>query len=110
MSNNGPIGVYDSGVGGISVLIELRRHLPDEDFIYYADSGYCPYGGRPPQELIERAVAITDFLLERGAKLIVVACNTATIAAVEYLRATYTGPFVAMVPAIKPAVEQTRSG
>lgn len=108
--NDAPIGVFDSGVGGISVLNELRRALPHEDFIYYADSGYCPYGGRPQAEILARAVAISDVLLAQHAKLIVVACNTATIAAVEYLRATYASSFIGMEPAIKPAVAQTRSG
>ncbi len=105
-----PIGVMDSGVGGISVLRELQRLLPSEDFIYYADHAHCPYGGKPRQEIVERSVAITEELLAGGAKLIVVACNTATIAAVEYLRANYPVPFVGMEPAIKPAAAQTRSG
>lgn len=104
------IGVFDSGVGGISVLRELRALLPQEDFVYYADSGHCPYGGKPRAEIQARACAITETLLERGAKLVVVACNTATIAAVEHLRATYPVAFVGMEPAIKPAVAQTRSG
>ncbi|MGH8460885.1 MAG: glutamate racemase [Stenotrophobium sp.] len=104
------IGVFDSGVGGISVLRELQRLLPREQFIYYADSGHCPYGGKSRGEIIARASAITEFLLARGTKLIVVACNTATIAAVEHLRATYPVSFVGMEPAVKPAVAQTRSG
>jgi len=107
---NAPIGVMDSGVGGMSVLRELQKLLPAEHFIYYADRGYCPYGGKPRQAIVDRTVAITDELLARGAKLIVVACNTATIAAVEYLRASYPIPFVGMEPAIKPAAAQTRSG
>ncbi|TJY60891.1 glutamate racemase [Sinimarinibacterium sp. CAU 1509] len=105
-----PIGVMDSGVGGISVLRELQRLLPNEDFIYYADHAHCPYGGKSRQAIVDRTVAITEELLARGAKLIVVACNTATIAAVEYLRASYPVPFVGMEPAIKPAVAQTRTG
>lgn len=105
-----PIGVFDSGVGGISVLREIRRLLPAEDLLYYADSGHCPYGGKSREQIQARAVAITDFFMARGAKLIVVACNTATIAAVEQLRATYPIPFVGMEPAVKPAVAQTRSG
>lgn len=108
--NNAPIGLFDSGVGGISVLREVQRLLPREQLIYYADSGHCPYGGKPREEIIARACAITEFLLAQGAKLIVVACNTATIAAVEHLRATYPVPFVGMEPAIKPAVANTRSG
>lgn len=105
-----PVGVFDSGLGGISVLREIRRLLPGEDLIYYADSGHCPYGGKSREEIQARSVAITEELLRRGCKLIVVACNTATIAAVEHLRATYPVPFIGMEPAVKPAVVQTRSG
>ena len=105
-----PIGVFDSGLGGLSVLRELRRELPHEDFLYYADRAHCPYGGKPQTQIQARAVAITEELLEAGAKLIVVACNTATIAAVEYLRANYPVPFVGMEPAVKPACALTRSG
>lgn len=106
----GAIGVFDSGIGGISVLREIRELLPTEDLIYYADSGHCPYGGKPREAIVARAVAITEFLIGRGAKLIVVACNTATIAAVEHLRATYPLPFVGMEPAVKPAAALTRTG
>jgi glutamate racemase len=88
----------------------LRRELPEEDFLYYADSGHCPYGGKPQAKIQARATAITEELLEAGAKLIVVACNTATIAAVEHLRANYPVPFVGMEPAVKPACATTRSG
>ena len=105
-----PIGVFDSGVGGISVLQEIRKLLPDENLIYYADSGHCPYGGKPQAEIQARASAITDFLLGRGVKLVVVACNTATIAAVEHLRASYPVPFVGMEPAVKPAAAVSKSG
>ena len=108
--NEAPIGVFDSGLGGMSVLRELVQRLPHENFLYAADSGHCPYGGKSQQQIIARAVAITDFLLGRGAKLIVVACNTATIAAVEYLRANYSNVFVGMEPAVKPAVARSRSG
>lgn len=108
--NDAPIGVFDSGLGGMSVLREMVRRLPHENFIYVADSGHCPYGGKSQQQIIARTVAITDFLLGRGAKLVVVACNTATVAAVEYLRANYSNAFVGMEPAVKPAVALTRSG
>jgi len=110
MRADAPIGVFDSGLGGLSVLQALTQRLPHEDWLYVADSGHCPYGGKSQDEIIARAVAITDFLLARGAKLIVVACNTATIAAVEYLRANYSVSFVGMEPAVKPAVAATRSG
>ncbi len=105
-----PIGVFDSGLGGLSVLRELRRLLPAEHFIYYADSGHCPYGGKPAADIQARANAITEELLAAGSKLIVVACNTATISAVEQLRATYPLSFIGIEPAIKPAMAQTRSG
>ncbi|SFF45164.1 glutamate racemase [Fontimonas thermophila] len=104
------IGIFDSGVGGISVLREIRRLLPAEDLIYYADSAHCPYGGKPREQILARSTAITEFLIAQGARLIVVACNTATIAAVEHLRATYPLSFVGMEPAVKPAVALTRTG
>ena len=97
------IGVYDSGVGGLSVWKELVRLMPDEDYVYFSDAAYCPYGPKDPSFIIERACAVTDFFLEKGCKLIVVACNTATAAAISYLREHYTIPFVGMEPAIKPA-------
>lgn len=105
-----PIGVFDSGVGGLSVLREIRLLLPRERLIYFADSGHCPYGGKSHAEIQARCSRITESFLAEGAKLIVVACNTATIAAVESLRATYPLPFVGMEPAVKPAVAATRSG
>lgn len=110
MSPAPPIGVFDSGVGGLSVLRELRLLLPAEDFLYYADSAHCPYGGKPASAIQARAVTITEELLAAGAKLIVVACNTATIAAVEHLRANYPVPFVGMEPAVKPACALTKTG
>ncbi len=109
-ANAAPIGIFDSGVGGLSVLRELRSLLPAEAFIYYADSAHCPYGGKPSSAILARSVAITEELLAAGCKLIVVACNTATIAAVEHLRANYPVPFVGMEPAVKPACALTRSG
>lgn len=105
-----PIGVFDSGLGGLSVLREIVAKRPDLPAIYVADSGHCPYGAKSADQIIERATAITDFLLGQGAQLIVVACNTATIAAVEYLRANYSVPFVGMEPAVKPAVAATKTG
>jgi glutamate racemase len=104
-----PIGVFDSGVGGLSVLREIRRELPAEDLIYVADSGYAPYGDRPEEYVRGRAVAIMEFLRGQGAKAVVVACNTATGIAVDALRARYDVPIVAIEPAVKPAAAQTRS-
>ncbi len=104
------IGVFDSGVGGISVLREIRALLPHEDLLYVADSGHCPYGSKSESYIHERSLGISRWLLEQGSKCIVVACNTATAAAATTLRATFDAPIVAMEPAIKPAVAATRSG
>ena len=104
-----PIGVFDSGVGGLSVLKHLRALLPAEDFLYVADSGYAPYGERSPEFIRERSFYIANFLIEKGVKALVVACNTATAAAVHELRERLTIPVVAMEPGIKPAVELTKS-
>ncbi len=108
--SRGAIGVFDSGLGGLSVLKELVAVLPSEHFIYVSDAGHCPYGGKRAREITARAEAITDFLLARGARLVVVACNTATIAAIESLRASYAVSFVGMEPAIKPAAALTQTG
>lgn len=110
MMAHGPIGVFDSGVGGVSVLRHIHTLLPHEDLIYVADSGHAPYG-RKPRELIEqRALAITQFLLDQGAKAVVVACNTATAAAVNALRDRFAIPIIGMEPAVKPAATLTHSG
>lgn len=109
MSASAPIGVFDSGVGGLSVLRHLRDALPAEDFLYVADSGHAPYGARSPEYIRERSLAIGRFLQQRGAKALVVACNTATAAAVDALRECLPIPVVAMEPGIKPAVAATRS-
>ncbi len=99
-----PIGVFDSGVGGLSVLRHLRAHLPHEDFLYFADSGYAPYGEKPEAVIIARVEAIAAFLLERGVKALVVACNTATAASIEALRKRYpTLALVGVEPGLKPA-------
>jgi glutamate racemase len=105
-----PIGIFDSGVGGISVLKHINQALPNESVLYYADSLYAPYGNKPPEFIIERACYLTDFLLTQGAKAIVVACNTATAAAVTTLRQRYSLPIIAMEPAVKPAVAMTKTG
>jgi glutamate racemase len=106
-----PIGVFDSGVGGISVLRAIRQQLPGESIIYFGDQGHVPYGSRPVEEVKKFSEAITRFLLDKGAKLIVVACNTASAAALHTLRAAFPGiSFVGMEPAVKPAVENTRTG
>lgn len=104
-----PIGVFDSGVGGLSVLRHICAQLPGESIIYVADSAHAPYGDKSPAAIRARADALSDFLLEAGAKAIVVACNTATAAAVAHLRARLTVPIIGMEPAVKPAVAATRN-
>jgi glutamate racemase len=104
-----PIGVYDSGVGGISVLRALQATLPHERYVYVADSGHAPYGEQPQKFLDERAHAVTAFLVRQRIKALVLACNTVSVAAARSLRATYSLPIVAMEPAIKPAALATRS-
>jgi len=108
--NNQPIGVFDSGVGGLSILEALTALLPNEYFYYYADTKHCPYGPRPAQEIIELSSNVVDFFLEKGCKMVVVACNTATAAAIDYLRSTYSIPFVGLEPAVKPAAKLTKTG
>ncbi|HEX4205970.1 MAG TPA: glutamate racemase [Ktedonobacteraceae bacterium] len=105
-----PIGVFDSGVGGLTILTALRRQLPSEDYLFLGDTGRCPYGLRSAEEVTTFALQISDFLIKQGAKMIVVACNTASQAALNTLRATYAIPFVGVVPAVKPAARLTRSG
>ncbi len=105
-----PIGVFDSGVGGLSVLREIRKALPHEDLLYVADAGAAPYGERPGEFVAARAEAITRFLLEQGVKAMVVACNTATAMAIKSLRSQIDIPIVAIEPAMKPAAALTRSG
>jgi glutamate racemase len=106
----GAIGVFDSGVGGLSVLRHIRQTLPGERLIYVADSGHVPYGDKPAAYIEQRSLALTRFLVERGADAIVIACNTATAVAAATLRDRFTIPIVAMEPAVKPAVATTRSG
>jgi glutamate racemase len=111
MTQPQPIGVFDSGVGGLSVWREIARQLPHEDTIYFADQIHIPYGPRSLDQIRLFSEAITRFLLDRGCKLIVVACNTASAAALKYLRATFPEiPFVGMEPAVKPAAESTQTG
>lgn len=104
------IGIFDSGVGGLSVFREIRRLLPDEKYIYFSDNAHCPYGEKTKDYIIERARHITEFLLGQGADIIVVACNTATAAAISTLRNEYPICFVGMEPAVKPAAALTKTG
>ncbi|SFV10577.1 glutamate racemase [Pseudoduganella namucuonensis] len=106
-----PIGVFDSGVGGLSVLRHIRALLPDEHLIYLADSAWAPYGGKPEEVIAERSLAIAAFLVRQGAKALVVACNTATVAAIKAVRAHFPElPIVGVEPGLKPAAAATRSG
>jgi glutamate racemase len=107
--NRQPVGVFDSGVGGLSVLREVRALLANEDLLYVADSAHIPYGEKPPAFVRARAIALTQFLLDHGAKAIVVACNTATAIAIASLRARFAVPIVGMEPAVKPAASLTRA-
>jgi glutamate racemase len=105
------IGVFDSGVGGLSIVRELRRQMPAEPMLYFADQGHVPYGPRPMEQVREFSEGITRFLLDQGADLVVVACNTASAAALKPLRHSFPGvPFVGMEPAVKPAAAVTRTG
>jgi len=105
-----PIGVFDSGVGGISVLQHIHALLPHEQLLYAADSKYAPYGSKTPEEIQSRCFDLTDFLIAKGAKAIVVACNTATAAAIDLMRAKYTLPIIGMEPAVKPAAAASKNG
>jgi glutamate racemase len=108
--NANAIGVFDSGVGGLSVLRHIRAQLPNLPLLYVADSGHVPYGSKTQDYIRERSVVLTEFLMRHGAAAVVIACNTATAAAAAPLRARFTLPIVAMEPAVKPAVSATRSG
>jgi glutamate racemase len=106
-----PIGVFDSGIGGLSVLRAMREQMPNESVVYFGDQGHVPYGPRSMEEIQKFSEGITRFLLEKNSKLIVVACNTASAAALKYLREKFPDiPFVGMEPAVKPAAESTKTG
>ncbi|ACV62612.1 glutamate racemase [Desulfofarcimen acetoxidans DSM 771] len=104
------IGLFDSGVGGLSIMKEVRKLLPEEDLIYFADSAYCPYGIKTPEVIRARCFSICDFLLKEGVKLIVVASNTTSVAGLDLIRKHYRIPIVGVEPAIKPAAELSRNG
>ena len=107
---SGVIGVFDSGVGGLSVLHHIRRLLPDARLIYAADSAHVPYGDKSAHYIERRSIALTRFLTEQGAQAIVIACNTATAAAASTWRQRFDCPIIGMEPAVKPAVAATKSG
>lgn len=104
------IGIFDSGIGGLSVFREIRKVLPEQNYIYFSDNAHCPYGEKTREYIIERARTLTKFLLEKGCEIIVVACNTATAAAISTLREEFPIKFIGMEPAIKPAAQATKTG
>lgn len=108
--NNQPIGIFDSGLGGLSVWSELQHLLPNEEYVYFGDSIFCPYGEKKQMDIKDRTSKIVSELMKSSCKLIVIACNTATAAAIEHLREHYDIPFVGMEPAIKPAAIATKTG
>jgi len=105
-----PIGVFDSGAGGLTILSALRQELPHEHYVYFGDTSHCPYGTRSDAEIIELTLQACHFLVEQGVKLIDIACNTASQAALSSLRSVYSLPFVGVVPAVKPAARITKRG
>jgi len=109
MTNNNPIGLFDSGVGGSSIWSAIHELLPNEDTIYLADSKNAPYGQKSKEEIIALSIKNTEFLLNSNAKIIVVACNTATTNAIKELRAKYDVPFIGIEPAIKPAALNSKT-
>lgn len=109
MTNNNPIGLFDSGIGGTSIWKEIHQLLPDEDTIYLADSKNAPYGQKTKDEIIALSFKNTEFLLNQNCKIIVVACNTATTNAIKELRAKYDVPFIGIEPAIKPAALHSKT-
>lgn len=104
------IGILDSGLGGLSVLNEIRKVLPHKSLSYFGDSAWCPYGNKTYPEIQERVSKIVELFISEGAEIIVIACNSATIACVEYLRTIYPIPIVGMEPGVKPAVKATKTG
>ncbi len=110
-SSDAPVGIFDSGVGGLSILRHIRAQLPHEHLIYVADSGFAPYGDKPEDVVAVRSLAIARFLVAKGAKALVVACNTATVSAVKLMRVQFPAmPIVGVEPGLKPAAAATRNG
>ncbi len=111
MDADAPVGIFDSGIGGLSVLRHVRAALPQEHLLYFADSGYAPYGDREERQIVERSLAIAAFLIEEGIKALVVACNTATAAAIQAIRTNWPDLIVVGIePGLKPAAMQSKSG
>ena len=108
--NNSPIGMFDSGIGGITIFNSIQKLLPKEDIIYYSDNLNSPYGNKSKSEILRLSIKNTKLLIDKGCKIIIVACNTATTNSIENLRSNFNIPFVGIEPAIKPAAMQTKSG
>lgn len=108
--NNNPIGIFDSGVGGLSVLLEIRKLMPEETLIFVADQAYVPYGGKTKNELIDRATRIMEFFVQKKVKAVVMACNTATVYTIEEMRQKFTVPIIGTVPVVKTIANLTKSG
>ena len=104
------IGFFDSGIGGLTVLSEALKRLPHHEYLYYADTEHAPYGKRPKEEVLMYVLEAVDFLVQQGAQMIVIACNTATSIAITTLREKYDIPIIGMEPAVKPAIECVSDG
>jgi len=110
MTHIAPIGIFDSGIGGLPILYRVQKNLPKENFLYFADSAYAPYGDRPEQEISERALVVAKFLKQQGIKALVVACNTATVVAIKTIRSTYQDlPIIGIEPGLEQAAVQSHS-
>lgn len=109
MNKNAPIGIWDSGLGGLTVVKAIEELMPNEELIYFADSAHAPYGNKSDEQILTRAIFITEFLISKNVKAIVIACNTATAATVEHLRKHYQLPIIAIEPGIKPALEKSKN-
>ncbi len=110
MDKTHPIGIFDSGVGGLSICHAIRHTLPKEDIIYFADTGFSPYGNQPKHIIDTRSEYVVDYLINKGCKAIVIACNTATVHSVSQLRTKFSVPIIGVEPAIKPAAHKSQSG
>lgn len=110
MENSRPIGIFDSGIGGLPIAQKIRELLPNENFIYVADTQFAPYGEKSEPEILQRSIDVVEFLLPKNVKAIVVACNTATMVSIKTLRERYAIPFIGVEPGVKPAAIHTRSG
>lgn len=110
MKNEYPIGIFDSGIGGISVARRIRELLPNENLVYVADTKHAPYGNKSESTIFQRSSTLIEFLIERQVKAVVIACNTATVSSIKKLREKYTIPIIGVEPGIKPAVYKTNSG